>query len=179
MLFSKNVKMGFVATLMLGACGLANAFSYTFTGTGNSSPGQGLVYLDDVTLYGDKLQPGAPARTDNWYFNITQPLYIKYGQVSFQNVDSFRVQLFSPTSTLLLDSDTCLGCVINKTVSIPYQLLSDGIFLLAITMKAGSIAGSYTAGFQVVPLPAAAWLLLSGVAGLGAMARRRKVAAEA
>ncbi len=44
----------------------------------------------------------------------------------------------------------------------------------------GSLGGIYASAVAVtatVPLPAAAWLLLSGLAGTGAMARRRLTAA--
>jgi hypothetical protein len=39
------------------------------------------------------------------------------------------------------------------------------------------VAGVFTGTTPVVPLPAAGWLLLAGVGGLAAMARRRKAAA--
>jgi hypothetical protein len=38
-------------------------------------------------------------------------------------------------------------------------------------------SGFFAGGTPVVPLPATAWLLLSGVVGLGALARRRRLAA--
>ena len=92
-------RIGFVAAMLLGACGVANATSYILNGTGNT-PGtaQPLVYLDDVTVNSSPAVPAGSPRTDDWYFSITQPLYIKYGQVSFSNVSDFRVELFDPTN---------------------------------------------------------------------------------
>ena len=58
-------------------------------------------------------------------------------------------------------------------------LNATGPFSLAIGVKitrsgAGTTAGSLNGDIAPVPLPAAAWLLCSGLAGLGAMARRRR-----
>ncbi len=56
--------------------------------------------------------------------------------------------------------------------------VGSGEYVLQIAGLATSAGGgSYTAGIGVtaVPIPAALPLLLSGIAGLGAMARRRKV----
>jgi hypothetical protein len=60
----------------------------------------------------------------------------------------------------------------------PTLVTGTGEYVLQIAGVATSAGGgSYTAGIGVtaVPLPAAVPLLLSGMAGLGAMARRRRV----
>lgn len=52
-----------------------------------------------------------------------------------------------------------------------------GLFTLSTTSNWTSFNGTYSAtGVAPVPLPASAWLMLSGVVGLGAMLRRRRAA---
>jgi hypothetical protein len=54
--------------------------------------------------------------------------------------------------------------------------LAVGYFIQGYQSYALEFGGNVTVTMTVVPLPAAAWVLLSGLAGVGAMARRRTTA---
>jgi hypothetical protein len=54
---------------------------------------------------------------------------------------------------------------------------TDGTLINALTFRSTGVAFELGAAQPVVPLPAAAWLLLSGLAGLGFIGRRRAAAA--
>jgi hypothetical protein len=68
----------------------------------------------------------------------------------------------------------------SSTVSVlPTTTLAAGTYAIEVRgTVSGSSGGNYTGSLNVtpVPLPAAAWLLLSGLGGLGALTRGRKAA---
>jgi hypothetical protein len=75
-------------------------------------------------------------------------------------------------------SGISLGSGVNG-VTFTVSPLVAGLYDMVITGVADGSSGGHYLGsvtdVAVVPLPAAAWLLLSGLVGVGAMARRRKV----
>jgi len=82
-------------------------------------------------------------------------------------------------STLVVDKWTDVSCApnVNCQIILPNSINS-GSYDLQIRGGADALGGSYGGNLQftAVPLPAAAWLLISGLGGLGSMARRRKPA---
>ncbi len=96
-----------------------------------------------------------------------------FGQIS-KNVDvGDALQVFagalSPTATQVFNKSGTLTCVIACTA------MSARMSFVLSPGDAMSFSGRITQELAPVPLPAAAWLLLSGLGALGTVARRRKV----
>jgi hypothetical protein len=56
---------------------------------------------------------------------------------------------------------------------------TDSVGSWVTATSTGDVWGFRIADTSAVPLPAAAWLLLSGLSGIGAMARRRRATVPA
>jgi hypothetical protein len=182
MKFSRYVRLTMATTVMLGLSAVANAAFYDLGTTslpaanGNASPGPTVTDGDQITLKGvwDGAGASVTGSSTTWYFTTALPNLLLDNAVIVQNgFSGFVAQLFDPTSTLILTLTP--GTTYNA-----FPLTLAGTYTLVVTENLVHGNGhSYTFDARIIPLPAAAWLLLSGVAGLGAMARRRKVAVEA
>jgi hypothetical protein len=182
MKISKTLRAALAATLLMGLCGAAGATTCvspcslgSSTG-GNGSPGLTVNYLDIFTFTDAATPPLSGALIDDkWYFTELVPFYLVDAGVSFTFFKDVSVSLVGPGGVLWTS-----GVVSGPLVTIPYLLMADvGTWYIEVVGTSTKNTANYSGAGQVVPLPAAAWLLLSGLAGLGAMARRRKVAAEA
>jgi hypothetical protein len=146
--------------------------SATTTLVGSPSPGFGF-YDDYVFTIG-----GASANS------ITST--ISLGSLSVTNL---QVRLYSLASNALPTLGVPAGTVYSAwtaVITIPgitgaYAVIDDtvlnpGTYVLEVRGNTGSAGGSYsgTLNLQPVPLPAAAWLLLSGLAGLATVRRRQR-----
>ena len=174
---AKPFKMGLVLVALLGVASLADA---AVVGLSPTSPGPTLN-VGDLGLFASADTKGV-AFNDNYYFAISTGTLLAGSAVSvliptFSQVSNFALELFNPSNVSIFSGTSAFP---GDPITFSLANVPLGIYHLNVTgTYTGSNGGTYFGNVSVVPLPAAAWLLLSGVAGLGAMARRRKVAAEA
>lgn len=154
-------KLLIAATLTL-AGGVASAATVAMTD--NSGTAGTLISVGDIASTPNPVGFSPPS--DTWYFNVASASTVTVFLTAYEGVTSLVGNLFA-------SDDTNIGTV-NTGGSLTLTL-GAGLYHLVVDGSDGT--PDYVAFAklgQPVPLPAAAWLLVSGLAGLGAMARRRK-----
>jgi hypothetical protein len=165
----KGTLQSVLAMVVLGATSIASAavvdLSATATGPGLNIGDTGLIPTTTVA-------PGL--FTKDWFFSLNSPSGLG-GDVVSVNIGALT-HIHDPDLTLIDTTTSTTYATDVKTFSL--ASLPSGNYELEVTGKAtGSAGGIYSGAVTVsaVPLPAAAWLLLSGLVGVGLMARRRSV----
>jgi len=170
-----NLLKSMLGILVMGIAGFAHATVYTLTD--NNPPGPTLN-PGDIANFGNSVA-ASTSFSDNWFFKLGQPgagglvtnIDVTVGATSILNISPFTVNLYAESGGIITGPSLASGTSFNLPA------LASGMYDLVITGTAtGILGGQYvgTVAASAVPLPAAAWLLLSGLVGIGAMARRRR-----
>jgi hypothetical protein len=170
-----------VGILVMGIAANAHATNYTLTLNDSTPPTMPTLSPGDTANFSNSVSPGATF-TDNWFFGLggtgaggsATNIAVSVGPTYLLNISPFTVSLYSQSGGVIIPPAIVTGTSFNL------PSLPSGLYDLVITGTATGTAGGQYAGAvaaSAVPLPAAAWLLLSGIAGVGAMARRRKIEA--
>jgi hypothetical protein len=165
----RNILKLILGIVALSALGAANAAVVNLT----TSPSGPTLNVGDIGLVPATAQSGGPF-TDNFYFTMALTAGLDSG-VTNVVIQGFG---FSPGSltTKLINYTTSApvpgGTGLN--FSLPSLTGGDTYDLQVSGTPLTPFGGIFAGAVHVVPIPAAAWLLLSGLAGVAAMARRRK-----
>ncbi len=169
--------------LVFAAIGIADAaHGASYTLSLNTYPGPSLN-PGDIANFSNTPPPSSSPFSDNWYFGLNQTSGVGAEALSF-NFSAYQISGFTATLYTLNGSGplgaggslgTDWGTVGSGTVLVVPSLSTGEYDLIIAGTATGSAGGDYSGAISTtaVPLPAAAWLLLSGLAGVGLMSRRR------
>lgn len=159
-----------VAVVLLSAAGAANASVVL----GNSSPGATLAPSSVAQIPTQFLGPGT--FSDNYFFTTSVTTSVGVSVASFEIPSTYSISGLD--ATLSNSTHTSVDSGQNFLLA----SLPAGTYEINVSGDAiGPAGGAYAGVVKVdpprpVPLPAAVWLLLSGIAGVGSIARRRRTA---
>ncbi len=154
-----------VALALISCAGLAQASTLSL---GNSAGTSVLLGSGDIAATPNPVMFGT---SDNWFFNIASSFPVQTALSLYAGGAGLVATLYECTSSLCT---TLMPAIDTITAgSTKTDLLTSAFYEVSVT---GS-GNTYAAYVQAVPLPAAVWLLLSGLVGLTAAAGRRKATA--
>jgi len=157
--------------LVIGIASYAHATTLTNTAPGPTvNPGDFATFANSYTVGG--------SFTDDWFFMLSgtgaggvvvnEPVTVS--TTSLVNISGLSLSLWTESGGIKGTELVSGGTDFNS------PSLAPGSYELVITGTVTGAQGGAYAGVVAspVPLPAAAWLLLSGLAGVGIMARWRR-----
>jgi hypothetical protein len=153
-----------VVLVLISCAGLAQA---SMLSLGNSGGASTLLAYGDIAA-----TPGAVTFTgtssDYWFFNITSSFGVQTALALYSGGSLLMATLYQCNDTGCTSHGGALDSVHAGNSMV--DSLGTAYYEVDVT-GTGNTYSMYVAG---VPLPPAVWLLLSGIAGLAATARRRK-----
>ena len=154
-----------LAIMLLGAVSTASAAVLDLSSIPN---GPGLDTGDFGLVPTTFVAPGS--FTGDWYFSLNSPSGLE-GDVVGINLPGLTHIKDLALTLIDLTTDTTY---VSDARNFDLASLPKGNYELEVTGDAtGRHGGIYAGAIAVLPLPAAAWLLLSGLAGVAVLARRR------
>jgi hypothetical protein len=156
----------------MGIAGSAYAANVSLTESYLTAP---TLNPGDLGSFASGVNPGG--FTADWFFDLSgvgaggtlESLAINFGE-GLTSISGLTMTLYNWSGAT--QGTAVLG---GSGTSFTLPGLPVGDYELVVTGTGGVSGGEYAGGVRAVPLPAAAWLLVSGLVGVGAMARRRKV----
>jgi hypothetical protein len=155
-----------VALALISCAGLAQASTLSL---GNSAGASTLLAYGDIAATPNPVTFGS---SDNWFFNITSSFGVQTALALYAGGAGLTATLYQCNDSSCGAHGSAIGSV--SAGNAMFDSLMNAFYEVSVTSSVTGPGQTYSMYVAGVPLPPAVWLLLSGIAGLAATARRRK-----